>query len=102
MSPTMSMTALPIELITYTCRWLGISDLHSLRLVSRDVSAIATPPTFETLTFSPSTIACLFAEFPHLLPHVRCVQLLFDGNTEIVGASSRPSSRAQRVATGNY
>jgi hypothetical protein len=102
MSPAVSMTALPIELIALTCRWLGTSDLHSMRLVSRDVSAIATPPTFETLTFSPSTIPCLFAEFPHILPHVRCVQMLFDGNSEIVGASSRPSSRAQRIATGKY
>jgi hypothetical protein len=99
MSPAVSMTALPIELIALTCRWLGTSDLHSMRLVSRDVSAIATPPTFETLTFSPSTITCLFAEFPHLLPHARSARLLYEGNTEVVGASSRFSSRARRVAT---
>jgi hypothetical protein len=99
MSPAVSMTALPIELIAYTSRWLSISDLHSMRLVSRDVSAIATPPTFETLTFSPSTITCLFAEFPHLLPHARCARLLYEGDTEVFGALSRFSSRARRVAT---
>jgi hypothetical protein len=99
MSPAVSMTALPIELIALTCRWIGKSDLHSMRLVSRDVSAIATPPTFETLTFSPSTIACLFAEFPHLLPHARSVRLLYEQNTEVFGAWLRFSSRARSVAT---
>jgi hypothetical protein len=95
MSPAVSMTALPVELIALTCRWIGTSDLHSMRLVSRDVSAIATPLTFETLTFLPSTITCLFAEFPHLLPHARSARLLYEGNAEVFGALSRPSSHTR-------
>jgi hypothetical protein len=85
MSDDMAMSALPIELMALTCQWISTSDLRSMRLVSRNVSAITTPATFETVHFSPSTVACLLDEFPHLVPHARYTRLLCDGSERSIG-----------------
>jgi hypothetical protein len=87
---TMSMSALPLELIAHIGYWASTLDLLSMRLVSKGVLAVITPMTFETVVFQDIPSSPLLHEdrFPDVLSHARRARLVCRGDEPLVAIGS--------------